>query len=72
MNYDDYLKRYHEWADKQICLGCGAKSGSDVGYKSANGKQWMTEYLCMPCWQSNVRAMPAEMFNGETGTTYIQ
>lgn len=70
--YSDYMKRYHEWRDKQVCLGCNAKSGSDVGYKSADRKQWMTEYLCIPCWESGVRGEPREIFDGYSGTIRIK
>lgn len=62
---NDYWERYCAWRDAQVCVGCNAKC--PVGPSAV---QWATEYLCMPCWQQGVRALPKTMFDGYTGTVY--
>ena len=39
------------------CVGCGKKS-SDASV------DWMTEYLCTPCWRAGKRGEPAVMVRG--------
>jgi len=48
--YDAKWRRYEQWRDSQVCIGCGTP------FKDrAPGEHWVTEYECGKCFSARCR-----------------